>query len=64
MYKNTLAKKEQRKETMKWRKRPLFQEWLLNSRPEPLASTLRGPNSTAAPYPIDEQPGPSTAQKH
>ena len=38
---------------------PLFHANLLNSSPAPCLVTLRGPNSEAAPYPIDEQPGPA-----
>ena len=38
---------------------PLFHANLLNSSPAPWLVTLSGPNSEAAPYPTDEQPGPA-----
>lgn len=46
------------RKTKRKKRKPLFQEYLLKWRPTPFFLTLRGPSSAAAPYPIDEQPGP------
>lgn len=42
---------------------PLFQANLLNLSPVPFFFTFRGPNSTAAPYPMEEHPGPEKRKK-
>ena len=41
---------------------PLFQEYLLRQRDEPVLLIRNGPISSDAPYAIDEQPGPETQQ--